>query len=273
MSSTPSAALHACSILDACTDLPHLLHMSSHITLQLGDYPAVVASNLAAIAADEKHIAAFAGSSTKNTGFFVGYMTHDYHMAVYGACLGGYKKVALDVASSLLLDLLPLPRLVSNPPMLMGQETFLGLSLSVFIRFGMWEEVVASTAGEVDSSLAVFRCDRTASRAVALANLGRVAEARTAFEAIAPLLKEVEGMARFKHNNTAFAVLTVEAARAEAEVLFFENKRGQAWDAFERAVRLDDGLAYDEPWGVLVPTRHSFAGERGNYCGELGRSM
>jgi len=155
MSSTPSLALAACAVLATATDLPHLLHMGSHITLQTGDYINVVKSNLKAIESDRKYALHFKDTSTKSNGFFVGYMAHDFHMAVYGACLGGFKKVAVDVVEELLTLLVPVDRLIENEHMLVGQEMFLGLRLGVYLRFGMWEAVLKETEETVSEKLQV----------------------------------------------------------------------------------------------------------------------
>jgi hypothetical protein len=82
LASSPSSALAACRVLDSSSgNLPHLLHMPSHITLQLGDYAHVVASNLRAVAADKLHLERLP-ESTPGDGFYTGYIAHDYHMAM-----------------------------------------------------------------------------------------------------------------------------------------------------------------------------------------------
>ena len=117
----------------------------------------------------------------------------------------------------------------------------------------------------------VFECARAIMRVTALANLNRVEEGRVVMGSVGAMLPIIQSMTRFQHNNTAFDILTVEAARAAAELLFFEGKLAECWGMFDAAVKGDDGLRYDEPWGVLVPTRHSYAALLLDGGGEKGR--
>jgi hypothetical protein len=273
MANNPEAALPSCRILDErATNLPHLQHMSSHITLQLGNYHHVVAANKTAIASDLLYLRHFSTTtptnpfpSTPRNGFYVGYIAHDYHMCVYGACLGGYEGTALATARDLLHQVLPTDLLQQNEAMLVTNEMFLSLERGVMMRFGRWGDIVAATSDISPNSTPdqYFHLDdisRRIARVVALVNTERVSEARALFDTIAPLLATIKPLTRYLHNNTGYDILAVEHKRSEAELLFFENDNlDQAFDAFEESVKLDDQLNYDEPWGVLVPTRHSYA--------------
>jgi tetratricopeptide (TPR) repeat protein len=43
----------------------------------------------------------------------------------------------------------------------------------------------------------------------------------------------------------------------EGELAYREGLFEEAFTALRRAVALDDGLPYDEPWGWMQPTRHA----------------
>ncbi len=58
-------------------------------------------------------------------------------------------------------------------------------------------------------------------------------------------------------NNTCLDILAVGEAMMTGEL---DYRRGNLDDAFahlRRAVELDDGLPYDEPWGWMQPVRHA----------------
>jgi len=71
--------------------------MPSHIDCLVGDYGASIKCNMDAVAVDE---AAYAGGA--GTGFYLGYMGHNYHMLVYSAMLAGDEAAAVKYATPFL---------------------------------------------------------------------------------------------------------------------------------------------------------------------------
>eukprot|EP00501_MAST-03F_sp_TOSAG23-6_P000034 GSMAST32.ASY1.ANO1.35.1 assembled CDS len=67
-----------CDALKGTNHAGHLLHMPSHIYVQIGDYSKAVQSNIDAIRAGKK-----LDLITSVNGFFLGYIAHDFHMLVY----------------------------------------------------------------------------------------------------------------------------------------------------------------------------------------------
>jgi tetratricopeptide (TPR) repeat protein len=85
LSPTPELALHAADRLrNLVPDSGHLNHMPGHLDLLIGDYRRAIASNLDAIAADEKYMRL--GSSTD---FYTFYRLHDYTFPIYAAMFNG----------------------------------------------------------------------------------------------------------------------------------------------------------------------------------------
>jgi tetratricopeptide (TPR) repeat protein len=68
---------------------------------------------------------------------------------------------------------------------------------------------------------------------------GRVPESRTIF------------------NNTCHDVLAVAGAMLDGEIEYRKGNHDTAFGLLRRAVELDDGLPYDEPWGWMQPARHA----------------
>ena len=59
----------------------HLLHMASHIDMQLGKYEATIEANSAGILQDDAFIMNWSDN------YYHGYKIHNYHMLVWGPCL------------------------------------------------------------------------------------------------------------------------------------------------------------------------------------------
>ena len=94
-------------------------------------------------------------------------------------------------------------------------------------------------------------------RGVALAASGRVAEAeqeRTAFRSAAAKVPE----SRMLFNNTCVDILAVAASMLDGELEYRRANYDEAFDHLRRAIALDDGLPYDEPWGWMQPVRHAY---------------
>ncbi len=59
-------------------------------------------------------------------------------------------------------------------------------------------------------------------------------------------------------NNTCTDILRVAAAMLDGELEYRKGNHDQAFALLRRAIELDDGLAYDEPWGWMQPARHAY---------------
>jgi hypothetical protein len=44
----------------------------------------------------------------------------------------------------------------------------------------------------------------------------------------------------------------------DGEIEYRKGNHDAAWINLRRAIELDDGLPYDEPWGWMQPTRHAY---------------
>jgi len=69
--------------------------------------------------------------------------------------------------------------------------------------------------------------------------------------------------------NKAADVLAVAAAMMRGELAFKSGDRAAGLDHLRRAVALDDGLYYEEPWAWPQPTRHALGAllmEAGDYA-------
>ncbi|KAJ9138400.1 TPR domain protein [Pleurostoma richardsiae] len=252
MSPHPERALPAADHLrDLVPDAGHLRHMPSHLDVLCGDYRAAVAANGAAAAADER-FAARAGAMN----FYTLYRAHDLHFRAYAALFAGQSRVALAAAAALERAVPEALLRVPSPPMADWLEGFVAVRAHALVRFGRWAEILELPAPADPALYCVTAATRHYARGIALASLRRVPEAeaeRGLFRAAAARVPR----SRTVFNNTCADVLGVAGAMLDGEVLYRRGEHGAAFAALRRAVGLDDGLPYDEPWGWMQPVRHA----------------
>jgi tetratricopeptide (TPR) repeat protein len=259
MSPHPERALrHGDRLKDLVPDAGHLVHMGTHIDVLCGDYQNVLYRNLAAAKVDDK-FKAYAGPAN----FYALYRIHNLHFAFYGAMFLGRKAAAVEAVERL-RDEVPDEVVRSYPDVF---ETFVAAAPHVFIRFGMWSEILeleqpADKELYVTTNALIYYA-----KAIALANLGRHEEALAAMADFTAAYTEVPDT-RMLFNNTARDVLAVAEEMMKGEVAFKAGRKEEGLAHLRNAVDLDDGLQYEEPWSWPQPTRHALGAllmEAGEY--------
>src|SRR4051794_20879784 len=253
MSPFPERALPVADELRSLVpDAGHLVHMPTHIDVLCGDYKSTLESNLRAIEVNEKYVA-----REGRVGFYSLYHAHDRHFAIYGAMFLGRSQVALRVAAGLEASLPEELLRIEQPPMADYLEAFIPMRLHVLVRFGMWEDILALPLPD-DPEL---YCTTTAmthyAQGVAYAATGRMEEAEAARDAFLAGASRVPD-SRYLFNNTCQDILAVAGAMLAGELEYRHGRSDAAFEHLRRAIALDDGLPYDEPWGWMQPTRHAY---------------
>jgi len=164
-----------------------------------GDYQSVVWRNRRAVEVDRKFFAHAGGEN-----FYTVYRIHNLHFMLYGAMFLARPAPALAAAEAL-VEALP-ESVVRFLPELF--EAFVPMKLHVLIRFGRWTDILTE-AFPADAELysyttAILRY----ARAVALANLGRIAEAAIERDAFTAARNAVQPK-RMMFNNPCSEVLKV----------------------------------------------------------------
>ena len=220
----------------------HLLHMPSHIDVRLGHYNDVIEANLRGIASDSAWLS--------QPGFYAFYRAHNFHFLAYGAMFEGRRQVALKAARDM-VSTIPIEVVREYADFLDG---FIAVPIHVMVRFGMWEEILAEPAPPADlvGTTAFWRYGRT----VAFSALGRVQEAGEELELFRETYAAVPE-SRLIGNNPVRNVLEVGLPMAEGEYEYRRGNRAKAFKLLALAVQRDDSLRYDEPWGWMMPVRHS----------------
>lgn len=244
----PERALAAADRLrDLQPGLAHNVHMPSHIDIRVGQWHQAVASNVAAVAADQKYRATLGAPQD----FLVVYAAHNRHMLAWAAMMSGQSALALREIQAM-VDEMP-PALVKEwAPLLEG---FAAMPFEVQIRFGRWDDILAA-ADSYPEYMPFTKATRLAARAVAFSGKGDTARARAEQRLFLDALPRIPAETMLG-NNTAEAVLAIMRPMVEGEILVREGKLEAGFAALREAVRTEDQLRYDEPPGWILPVRHA----------------
>ena len=259
MSPHPERALrHGDRLTDLVPDAGHLVHMGTHIDVLCGEYQNVLHRNLAAAEVDDA-FKAYAGAAN----FYALYRIHNLHFAFYGAMFLGQKAAAVDAVLRLRGEV-PDEVVRTYPDIF---ETFVAAAPHVYIRFGMWSEILELPQPDDTELYCTTNALIYYAKAVALANLGRHAEAQAAMADFTTAYAAVPDT-RMLFNNTARDVLAIAEEMMKGEIAFKAGRREEGLAHLRKAVHLDDNLSYEEPWSWPQPTRHALGAllmEAGGY--------
>lgn len=253
----PERALEAANNLrSAMPGAGHLVHMPSHIDVRVGDYRTMIESNQRAIKADKE----FVGRRGRDSMYTL-YRVHNYHFLVYGAMFDGQSKLALE-SSREMVQQMPEEMLRALPDML---DAYVPTPLHVLIRYGKWDEILKEP--EPADYLPMSRSMWRYARGVAFAAKGQVQEAEKEEQ---EFLKQRAAVPETSvlFNNPSQAVLGVAEKMLRGEIAYRKGSYDEAFESLREAVKRDDALHYDEPWGWMQPARHALGAlllEQGHY--------
>jgi tetratricopeptide (TPR) repeat protein len=236
----------------------HLIHMPTHIDVLIGDYEACVHYNCIAIEADM-----FSMHSSPDTAgtqsFYFGYIAHNYHFAVYGAILGGMENKAYEIAAELSKHLTE-DLFIENPDLSAYLESYSALDIHVMVRFGRWNDILELKYPNNQNVMFFRSATLTFARGLAYANTGAISSAKGEADQYVAFVKNPIAESRILHNNLVNKILEVDVPMLLGEIAYHERRYSDAFDLLRLAVRLQDNLNFDEPWGKMQPIRHALGG-------------
>ncbi len=242
-SPTPQKADKAADVLrDRIPGAGHLVHMPSHIDIRTGRYEKAILANQRGASVDS--------TWASEGGFYSFYRAHNYHVLAYAAMFDGQREIALKAARDMVKQV-PLEVVREYIDFLDG---FIAAPVHVMVRFGMWEEMLQEPRPPADllATTAFWRYGRT----VAYAATGDVKAASLELDSLRQAY-ELTPESRTIGNNPARKILEVGLPVAEGELQYRRGNHKKAYALLRTAVQRDDSLRYDEPWGWMMPVRHS----------------
>ncbi|KAE8422833.1 hypothetical protein BDV36DRAFT_309824 [Aspergillus pseudocaelatus] len=262
MSPNPERGLSAAEHLrDLVPDAGHTYHMPTHLDILVGDYRRAISSNIHATLADERFLAVEGPNNLYSL-----YRLHNYHSLIYAAMHAGKKQIALETAARMERTI-PAEVLRSKSPNLADWlEGFVAVRLHVMVRFGMWCEIISMALPEDRELYCVTTATIHYAKGIAYAATNRVSEAEQERKLYVAAIERVPNTRR-THPNRSVDILNVGVAMLDGEIEYRRGEHDKAFETMRRAIDLDDGLNYAEPWGWMQPVRHAFAAlslEQGN---------
>lgn len=225
----------------------HLLHMPSHIYVLTGRWADASRQNELAIAADRKYQAVSPAQD-----FFRLYMIHNRHMLSFAAMMEGRRETALRAARDVIASI-PDEWGRQNAAMVDG---YMAIATEVMMRFGRWDEILGEPQPReywpIANALWRF------ARGIALANLGRAAEADAELRAFDAAVQSVPAEAVLAINK-AHHILSIARHMLVGEIAYNRGDIETGVRELREAGRLENQLAYMEPPEWIQPTRHALA--------------
>jgi tetratricopeptide (TPR) repeat protein len=157
---------------------------------------------------------------------------------------------------------------VEHPDLTAYLESYAALDIHVMVRFGRWKEILCIPFPRYPLLMLFRSASLHYARGLALANSGQIQLAVTEANLLDRLRLNPCADLRILHNNKVSDLLAVDAPMLRGEIAYFSGKYNEAFALLRKAVELQDGLNYDEPWGKMQPLRHALGGllsEQGHY--------
>jgi len=255
MSPNPSDAFPlADGLRSIALDLGHLLHMPSHIDMQIGRYKEAVESNSQAIVADMKAVA-FAVKNDLLFSLYAGYIAHDFHSLCYVAMHAGLEKIATHQGWALKCFV---NKVISEFPHRKADlDMYHVVFVHVAIRFGKWDEILEYPMEKDNESFFATNTTLRYARGLAFAAKGDTESARKEQAAFEKARSSEQVNYRVMHNNSATRMFAVNSRMLEGEILYRGGFLEESFKHLREAIDLEDNLAYDEPPGQMQPVRHA----------------
>ena len=224
----------------------HIVHMPAHIYQRVGRYADSMKSNELAIAADEDYI-----RQCRAQGLYpLGYYPHNLHFLWFSATYDGQSQVAIDAArkTASKVD----AETLSKMPMTAG---FRVLPYYALTRFGRWDEMLREPEPTKDN--AYLYGTYQYARGLALVAKGQLADAERALAMVKERQSDKSMESPLFSPNLSGQVYAIAPEMLAGEIALARKQYDAAINHFERAVRLEDGLVYTEPYEWHYPPRHA----------------
>jgi tetratricopeptide (TPR) repeat protein len=225
----------------------HIVHMPAHIYMRVGRHADVVKSNLMAVKADEEYI-----TQCRAQGLYpLGYYPHNIHFVWMGATASGQRALALEYARKVERSI-PQEAL-GQEPLLQG---FVVVPYWAMVRFGQWNDILADKGPRLDT--AFTKGAWRYARAMAFVASEKIADAENELSELQKLLVDpsLKEQTTFS-TNKGFAILRIAPEVIAGELAAKRKDWDKAVLHFERAVRYEDALIYQEPPDWHAPARQN----------------
>lgn len=249
-SATPEKALPSAALLDTLVPgAGHLVHMSSHIYINTGDYHLGSLSNLRAVEVDSVYTTACHAQGV----YPLAYYPHNYHFLVATATLEGNSKLAWMAAKKLQQH--TATEIMAQPEWGTLQHYYT-IPYYVAVKFAMWDTIL-SISPITDNKLVYPQAIEHYAKGMAYLGKQDMANAQKEADKLKALAADttLQHLTIWAINTTAdlvqiaYKVLTAEIAASQ-------NQPDIAISLLNEAVAMEDNLNYNEPPDWFFSVRH-----------------
>ena len=220
----------------------HMTHMPSHIYERVGRYDDAALANRKAIEADNAY-----RPFTGQMDFFPMYAGHNVHFLGYTLMTQGRSVEALE-KSRHVGEIAPLEMLRMMP----GFDLALAETDAFLVQFKKWDEILQ--APPMPPDFPYLEAFRHWSRGMAFAGKGDLAQAQVEADSLGAVEQRIPAEAP-EGFNPAHSLLDVAAAMLAGHMAAAKGDLATGVAKLEEAVKLEDGLRYDEPPDWMAHTR------------------
>jgi tetratricopeptide (TPR) repeat protein len=243
--STPERAEKAAdTLLTLMPAAGHVVHMPSHIYQRVGRYVDSIKSNQLAMAADEAYLA-----HRHAEGMYpIMYTPHNIHFLWFAATADGQSRLAIESARKVAATVDD-TALAEVP----ATAVFRIVPYWAYARFGKWNEILQEPAPP--STSAFLKGGWHYARGLAFVATRQLQQAEQELGALREIMKNGSLDWPLFSLNTARTVLSIGPEVLAGEIASARGQFDTAIAHLERAVRLEDSLAYTEPSEWQSPPR------------------
>ncbi len=222
----------------------HIKHMPSHIYMRVGRYEDAIKSNQEAVAADEAYLA-----QKRPQGLYpIVYFPHNIHFLWAAATAEGQGRLAIESARKV-ASTVDDRTLAELPP----TAVFRVVPYWALARFGKWNEILQEPSPSGGNAFVSGSWHYT--RGLAYAATRQLQKAEQELEALRRIMKDAPLDHPLMSVNAARSVLSIGPEVLAGEIAAARGQSDAAISHLERAVRLEDALAYTEPPEWQSPPR------------------
>lgn len=230
----------------------HLVHMPAHIYARVGRWHDAVIANQRAVEADDAYLAVCRGNTQ---GVYpLGYVPHNHHFLWFAASMEGSGALARDAARKT-AERTDLPDLMRQPGFA-GLQHYWMTPWFERVRFGRWDEIVAgkNPAEDLPYVTAIWHY----AQGMAAIRQSRLDDAERHLAALRPIAADpkMDTLMVWDRYPLTHAAKIAERTLT-AELASARGDHEAAIAALREAVKIEDGIPYDEPPGWHAPVRHS----------------
>lgn len=226
----------------------HLVHMPSHIYIRTGEYHKGTMANLNAVKVDSNYVTMCHAQGA----YPLAYYPHNYHFLAGTATLEGNSKWALMGATETAKLVHPDNMVI---PGLTTLQHYYTIPYFVAVKFGKWDEILkmklVSDTLKYPAAIAHY--------AKGMAYLGKkdFNKAKAEFIKLEVVShdKSFEKMTIWEINSMS-SIVNIASNVLKAELLASEKKYDQSIKLLMKAVKIEDGLNYNEPPDWFFSVRH-----------------